>query len=481
MRVGEQRFTAWHRTHVKMNLLPGHWVRVQVSAGSKLHNKKWLRYVTIIDEVAERDRAYEMLALVRSTYTDVEQTSAQKVALSRPKTKKTGEKIASTIEVSPEAVGDVVKLPGVTGPVLGTLGGASGEAVLPEEVKVVGVSARGRVLKRREIVAVNDDVDDDFVTPAAGSNKKRGKKALKKMPQNSFSCKQQAASSGGCGGRSTARAREVAVAVSCGGEIASETGWRDLSCTPQRQILRMDRDERGLSEVATAVKALEVSKSSEGCEPGGSSQSVSISSPPQFGVGASVALARDMAGSGVGALIQSPPSSHTSATDGVAASTSGVGSGGGALDSSTAASRLAIPAAVSSGSVKGVLKGSVSEGDGAAAAAGGGAGVPLKRKRGPYKKKCKGASEKVAAPDVRVGGGGAGAGAGGRGQGHDVVEVSSDDEADIDSQRSQGSNPGGGAAGNATRGDDVFELLLWMITVDFCALAGVCVCGGGGG
>ena len=40
-------------------------------------------------------------------------------------------------------------------PVLGVLGGACGEAVQAEKVVQVGVSARGRVLKRREIIGAD--------------------------------------------------------------------------------------------------------------------------------------------------------------------------------------------------------------------------------------------------------------------------------------------------------------------------------------
>ena len=149
MRVGEQRFTAWHRKHVKFNLVPGHWVRVQVSAGSKMHKKTWLRYVTIVDELAERDRAYMTLALAPAIHQSA-------VA---PKSKKSlrDKKGNAPLELAAERA--------LRGPVVGPLGGASGEAVPPEEVVVVGVSARGRPLKRREVVTLGDS-DEDFTANA---------------------------------------------------------------------------------------------------------------------------------------------------------------------------------------------------------------------------------------------------------------------------------------------------------------------------
>ena len=63
--VGQQRFTALSKTTTKLNLRPGHWVRVYVRAGQQKYGKKLLRFVTIEGELAQRDRAY--CALARAT------------------------------------------------------------------------------------------------------------------------------------------------------------------------------------------------------------------------------------------------------------------------------------------------------------------------------------------------------------------------------------------------------------------------------
>jgi len=83
-----------------------------------------------------------------------------------------------------------------------------------------------------------------------------------------------------------------------------------------------------------------------------------------------------------------------------------------------------------------------------------------KRKRGPYKKG-KPADVRVHAAGG-VGGGGGASGDGGEVAGPTVVEVSSDDEADVSQKATQHAEE---RAFVQARGDDVFELLLWMITV----------------
>lgn len=187
MPVGKQRFTAWHRSFVKLNLLPGHWVRVSVAAASKIFKKRPLRYVTIINELAERDRAYEKLARSPPLLQPVPQKSKRG---RKPKLS------AANLDAVPKADGAVVATSsdghatteGLTVPVVGPLGGASGEAVQPEKVVVVGASARGRVLKRREVVNIADS-DEDFETPPTCKARKAearlhqvGKKHAQKTP-----------------------------------------------------------------------------------------------------------------------------------------------------------------------------------------------------------------------------------------------------------------------------------------------------------
>jgi hypothetical protein len=196
MPMGQQRFTPWHRTHVKMKLPPGSWVRVQVIAGQKMFKKKLLRYVTIVDELAARDRAYERLARTPVTSGS---TVAYEPTTVEPKTVVKKKKISAAVEArAHELSTDDTAARGVA--VMGPLGGASGEAVLPESVVVVGLSARGRTLKRREVIEVESDDDTHAVTvrhTVASSNPvapKRGRGRPKKVDYGS--CKPARAAAG---------------------------------------------------------------------------------------------------------------------------------------------------------------------------------------------------------------------------------------------------------------------------------------------
>eukprot|EP00960_Hanusia_phi_P076403 768555-Hanusia_phi.AAC.10 len=64
MPVGEQRFTPWHRSYTNLKLQRNEkafWVRVQVRTGNKCVKKKMLKYVQIIDELHQRDQAYNFM------------------------------------------------------------------------------------------------------------------------------------------------------------------------------------------------------------------------------------------------------------------------------------------------------------------------------------------------------------------------------------------------------------------------------------
>ena len=260
MRVGEQRFTAWHRTHVKLHLRPGHYVRVQVRAGSKMHDKKWLRYVTIVDELAERDRAYEVLAHAGASACQFAPAPAAPSSVK-------GKRERKTVTVEEAAADEGPPKKGV--PVIGTLGGAAGEAVLPEEVKVVGISGRGRALKRREVITLPDS-DDDFASAPAGKCSKAAGSATKKNTKKvlpsitglkapAATCK-QAAASAATGVLGMPGSGAVAVGVAS----ASLVSFQNVPCTPQRMHAGVDGENRRLSTSSTAQKTLNASMDPDG-------------------------------------------------------------------------------------------------------------------------------------------------------------------------------------------------------------------------
>ena len=64
MPVGDQRFTPWHRSYTSVKLQRNEnafWIRVQVRTGNKCVKKKMVKYVQIIDELQQRDQAYNFM------------------------------------------------------------------------------------------------------------------------------------------------------------------------------------------------------------------------------------------------------------------------------------------------------------------------------------------------------------------------------------------------------------------------------------
>ena len=446
MRVGEQRFTAWHRSFVKFNMLPFHWVRVHVNGGQKMFKKKMLRYVTICDELAERDRAYEVLARAPAIIAAVQENGGtkkgkkgKKVLVDNAAACDDADGAACVAVVDGSMAGRVTKV--------GVLGGASGEAVLPEEVVVIGMSARGRVLKRREVLE-EEDIDDDFLPSsitksakaAAGtstSKPKKGKPAPKKSTKSAAKTSAAAAAREDSAG---GQIRTNTAVTGCGGDVLGG----DLARTPLQHISGIGGDDRRLSVVPTTLKTF---------------SSALVGGKGVVGQVSPTCMGSILLQEGVHAIL-SQEGSHTMRL------VSGVGSGGAgslhaaAMGGGMTRENLLDTHTHTNFSCSGSK--ALSEGGKLDVAGAGGFFLPqTKRKRGPYKKKGKPADVRVHAAGG-VGGGGSASGDSGEVSGPRVVEVSSDDEADVSQKATQQVEE---RAFVQARGDDVFELLLWMITV----------------